>query len=694
MCKNLELVDDFADDCAMGDVIYGITRSGHRRLGIDIEKIMSVDNGSLRIAPLIKTGFGRAAISYGPFSKKNGFAFAVSILNGHNTSQAEQLPDTFRERIDYWIRGSENDPKLQRLFCWLRSGRVKRTLRQFRWWKHNAKGSNPVPLLNENLAVGLFSDEYVPDPRLEGHSFIMHALGAENGELWIGQNGCRNRVLRGVQNLPLYLVGVLREGGIVYYISSIDGVPGVANYPEFQPVAVEYGPLPPTLYLGIHQGVLGQIGFRLDTRINEVRVGHLCGYESWFGGAHAADILSGKRIFELSQAETGGEWQIFEMNTQHIVPGANEPKKEKIAIIDPGAPSGLIHAEIQIDKDSFTESELVWRFIDENNYWLLKITSRTCEIVLVSEGIRRILAKKEYVKHFSGGIHRLQVLDTGNEIMAYCDGEPLTDSWVRETRFEAATGIGIILRETNKGDFGTVRRFEAHPRCCRFPECLNMGSPWLPKGNGFFIADDFDGPKGDLQGRKVSIGEQHWARAIGSGVIELTGDGRARIRGSVEEPSPGRTAYCIDWVNPEFADLEVTITPPGSRKGEGERGMAGFILYQDNDNYVTINIWRTDYYDGSSISTFFKYDGFEDLYDAIWTNVGDRVFYGKPSRLRLVCDGEQYLVFVNDEPVLYRAFRDVYPDFRRLVIRKVGLLANWEFGTDTGSRFEQFKART
>jgi hypothetical protein len=59
--------------------------------------------------------------------------------------------------------------------------------------------------------------------------------------------------------------------------------------------------------------------------------------------------------------------------------------------------------------------------------------------------------------------------------------------------------------------------------------------------------------------------------------------------------------------------------------------------------------------------------------------------------LRLCCDGDQYIVCINDETVLYRAFRDVYPDLGRLEIRKVGIIANWEFGTDTGSRFEDFR---
>ena len=108
---------------------------------------------------------------------------------------------------------------------------------------------------------------------------------------------------------------------------------------------------------------------------------------------------------------------------------------------------------------------------------------------------------------------------------------------------------------------------------------------------------------------------------------------------------------------------------------------------------MTLNVYRSDYYPGGSVSTFFKFGGFEDVYDAIWSNVAGRVNYGKPLRLRLCCDGHRYLVFINDEAVLYRAFRDVYPDVDRLLIRKVGLVANWEFGNDTGSKFEQFKLR-
>ena len=47
-------------------------------------------------------------------------------------------------------------------------------------------------------------------------------------------------------------------------------------------------------------------------------------------------------------------------------------------------------------------------------------------------------------------------------------------------------------------------------------------------------------------------------------------------------------------------------------------------------------------------------------------------------------------MLINDEPVFYRAYRNVYPDLPPFRIRKVGIIANWEFGNDTGSRFERF----
>ena len=149
----------------------------------------------------------------------------------------------------------------------------------------------------------------------------------------------------------------------------------------------------------------------------------------------------------------------------------------------------------------------------------------------------------------------------------------------------------------------------------------------------------------------------------------------------------------IGWDNPDFADVQVNITPAGTARGQNEHGLCGLILWQDENNYITINIWRGDSYGGASISCFFHIDGFEDLYDAIWSNVGNRVTHGVPVDMRISFDGMRYMVFLNEEPVLYRALTDVYPDCRPFTINRVGLLANWEWGNDTGSIFRNFVGR-
>ena len=52
-----------------------------------------------------------------------------------------------------------------------------------------------------------------------------------------------------------------------------------------------------------------------------------------------------------------------------------------------------------------------------------------------------------------------------------------------------------------------------------------------------------------------------------------------------------------------------------------------------------------------------------------------------------------YLAYVNGEPVLYRALRDVYPEMAPLKINRIGFGVNWEFGDDTGTQFSRFVAK-
>src|SRR5690606_29881616 len=145
-------------------------------------------------------------------------------------------------------------------------------------------------------------------------------------------------------------------------------------------------------------------------------------------------------------------------------------------------------------------------------------------------------------------------------------------------------------------------------------------------------------------------------------------------------PCAGRTFYTLDWHDTEVADLEVTITPPGTSRGESEDGLTGLVLWQDDDNYVVVDIRLRDAYPGASISCFFNVRGWEDVYDAVWSNVGAKVQHGVPFRFRVAFDGMNYTVMVDDVAVLYRKLTDIYPDCAPMLIRQVGLMANWEWG--------------
>jgi hypothetical protein len=661
-------------------VIGSKSDDGHERLGVDVEAVISIDNDALRIAPLIEAGFHRACLAYGPFRSKPGLAFAVYILNGHNTSQAESIPETLRRRWNIWLRGPHNAGRLSRAIRWVLGGRWQRTLRLFRWWKRTAINRPPVPPLNENLAVGWYPEPAVQDPRTAGSGFIMHALGPENGELWAGCPDHRTRALRGVQNVPLYLVEVIRGSGVVYYVSSVGGAVGPTPYPWMRPIALESTNPPEELYVGIQQSVLGQIGWRIDTRVHGVRAAILEGFDSWFGGAHAADSLDVVPI-EGAQTECGGEWRILTIEAQ----------QGYLAVLDPGEPSGLIHAVVPASQTSTQTAGLTWRCVDAANHWNFELRGVECVLSGRFDGEQEVV-RSWTVPPATGLDRRLQVLDDGYRMRFFVDGEPLSDASVEDDRLNHGTGVGVLTQYEN-GDH-RLCRFEAHPLRVRLPDVFDMGAPWDRAGTQEIATDDFAGEPADLEGRRTSTGDLTWRRIMGQGTIELDGEGSARVRGSVDAPCPDRTMYCLDWPHEDFVDIEVTITPPGTAAGEKQRGTSGLVLYQDPQHFMILNMWRSDFYAGGSLSTFFRFGRFEDIYDAVWTNVGQRIDYGKATRLRLRCDGDQYLASLDDETVLFRAFRDVYPEVASLRIRKVGLVANWEFGTDTGSRFERVRLRT
>ena len=72
------------------------------------------------------------------------------------------------------------------------------------------------------------------------------------------------------------------------------------------------------------------------------------------------------------------------------------------------------------------------------------------------------------------------------------------------------------------------------------------------------------------------------------------------------------------------------------------------------------------------------------------SGIGKAIAFGQPYTLRVVFDGNNYTVQVNEQTVLYRALTDVYPWANALSINRLGIVANWEWGNDTGSGFSNF----
>lgn len=684
------ITDDFSDDRRPGEVIGTLSSGKDIRRGIDKEGIISIDNRALRLQFLINPGWAREGIAYGPYRRTNGLAMAIRLLNGHNASQSGYIQQTIPRRILRWLYGGGTEGPLKRITSLLIQNRRSFVVPKIKYWFRHAEKIDELSNLNENLAVGWFRNAIPVNPLLEGNSLVIHSIGPENGELWARIGNTMASVFRGLQNIEVYYFIILRMHGAAYYIASVSGAYGLTGYPNMKPVAVDAINRDGAIYAGVYQCVLGQIGFRVDTRVYGVQIETVSRLSAWYGTAHAADMLIGNKLLNNSVAEIGGHWLMGIGDYALTANGATPLSAECMATLTPEKPSGLVHFNVNISHLTSVIS-IIWRFKDINNYWILSIESNRCILKVIEEGVWQVIAILDKSILIANQTNYIQLLDDGKMFDLYVNGKSVFDGWQSDQRLADETGVG----------FGSVngiheiyfKAFEAHPREIPIPQELDLGKPWLVRGQRIVLSDDFTGDVQDLAGKNTSMGYAIWRKEMGRGKIELTGNGHARVNATKINPNPGRTVYTVAWNKLEFADLQLTITPPGTARGQGEEGRSGLIFWQDKNNYLIINNWLSNGYGGASVSSFFCWSGFEDIYDAIWTNVGNRISWGVPHLLRVAFDGMNYMVFINDEPVLYRALTDIYPKCKALKIKRIGIVANWEWGNDTGSILRDFIAR-
>ncbi|MDQ4089231.1 MAG: nucleotide-binding protein [Actinomycetota bacterium] len=651
------LDDTFADDRPAGRVVGTRTASGAVRHGIDVEGLIAIDNGALRLRPLAQPGWGREGVAYGPFRRTPGLALSAHVLNGHNASQTYYTKERFRERARQWAADA------------LR-GRFRR------------------PHHYENLAVGFFPSPAPTDPTRQGDGFVMHAATADNGELWAGVSGAPMRLARGVQNLEILFVVILRARGAAYYVASLDGALGLGGYPDMRPVAIDTTADDTDVYAGVHQRILGEVGYRVDTRVYGVRAEEVPACAAWYGTAHVADRLDGSGPLCGSPAEVGGSWSAQWGDLTRTADGACAGSAGGRSLVDVSETTGLVHAMLHTGRRP-APAGLCWRSdVDSGSTWTFAVGPAGATLTFDTEGRAELVRSSNRWKVKPRGTHAVQVLDDGRSFGVYLDGRLVFDDWIVDSRNGAATGAGIAL---TGGSDDRVRDFEVHARRVRIPPQLDLGPPWSPQESREVFVERFETPADDLHGAPVAGSDKRWERTVGEGVIVPTGT-CARVRATREQPNPGRTIYTVPWDSPDLADISLEMSPPGTRSKEGHAGRGGLTFWQDEDNYLVVNVFIDDTFDGASISSFYHLGGKEDMYDAVWTLVRG-VRWGERCALRVAFDGRQFLASMNGEPSLYRALTDVYPDAVPLEIRRVGMIVNWEWGDDTGTTFWRMDAR-
>jgi len=684
--------DEFGEDRQPGEAIGSLSPGGDRRGGADVESRISVDHGGLRIAQLTDPGWGRAALAYGPYHPRPGLAAAVHITNGHNSSEnTDRWPGIGRWGIQ-WIRGTQSDAPLNRLGRRRAHPSRVSLADQVRAVRHH----HAIPdghTFDENLAVGWFSEETPDDPARDGHGFVMRALGPENGRLEVRHGDRLAALVRGVQNIPMHYVVVLRERGSILYVASLEGARGMPASPTFRPIAIDETPHAAECWAGVHQSVLGQVGWVVDTRVHDVRVVDIEPTPAWFTSALAADRQLGQPL-SGAEADVGGSWV---------------KTADGSTILTPPQSVGLLHATFGPEPGPRV---VTWRHDGERTGWFFTIdgTETKAEIRHDGKTVRTITAA---ANPGTGWARTVQILDDGFTVRITVDGLTAIHLTDADAVLPPADG-GSPLASNGFGltwDSVVAQSIEGHPQAVSLPAELVGAESWQHAGQTVIVDDDFavsESERGqDLATRSVGNGDR-WERTVGPLPYRLDGDGAlvdadavpwstpGRLQdklASIARPAGRRTAYTLPWSHPEYADIATRIVPPGQNQGEGQEGRGGLLLWQDPDNLLILNTWLEDTYGGASVSSFFRINGFEELYDAVWTNVGERIRWGREYELRMASDGDHYLVHLDGEPVLHRRLTDVYPAISPLKINRVGIITNWEFGDDTGSRFRRFTAR-
>ena len=354
-----------------------------------------------------------------------------------------------------------------------------------------------TPEFNENLAIGWFTSEAPGDPLNDGCGLIIHAALGDNGELWLRLgNGCL-RAFRRLKNIRIYYGVVLQERGAIYYAAAASGAHGLAAFPNMRPIAVDPFNRDKVLYAGVHQCALGQIGFRVDTRVHGIHIEQL----TEFAGQGTAQVFD-DLIGDGPLMTAGGAWRIVCGAVYCTADGAKSGASRSSAFVDASVPSGLVHALIENTGDVGSVG-LIWRFKDSANHWRLELSERGTSLVKLENGVPTTIAMDAKRRLGRGPARSVQITDFLGRIGCYLDAELLFDAWIEDGFGETEGGVGLWF---DGNGCPTIRDFQAHPREVSMPSAVRFDPPWCRRGKSLVIADRFVGSPGMLAGQSPEHG--------------------------------------------------------------------------------------------------------------------------------------------------------------------------------------------
>ena len=662
-----------------GDLGSHASPATGRRIGIDAEKLISLNEGFLRIENPIHPGWGRHAVALGPVDSRPGTWIAATILNGHNSSQGGLLEETLRQRFKRWLKGADVEPWQLRVLKWTWRGDKRETLWLFRKWVQMHRDAARVDFvqMEENLAFGWMQKRTGGNPS-EGACFVMRAAEADNGELCIGAAGMIAPAIGRVTNIPIVYFSAIRGDEVAFFVgTTFPNVPALPTLPMVRQVSVVPAVQAGGKYACIQQAALGQVGFVSASHVYGLRAGISEALATPGGTALFADPLRGAGALNVDAnsrySQVRGDLRRSDGGL--ITAGSGE------AALNLPTPAGFLR--ILVDRTGDGEAELRWRCNALGDCWSVRVGDQ----LLLGQRRAGQWTETARCERLESSFD-VQILDDGLRMRVIINGNDAFGEWESVTDSDQ-TGVQLAL----SGIGVTVRDLEVQPREIRLPEEAVIRAPATANAKFPRVVDSFTRGHGPLHGRLCETASAgSWKRTTGKGEFVVEESCGARVVASPQQPICGRTSYTLPWSSRGAAALEALITPPGEQRGLGANGRAGVVFWQDDDNYLIVSTWLDDGYGGASISAFFRIRGTEEIYNAVWTNVGDRVSWGRDYRLAVTFDGNRFVASVDGEPVLVRALTDVKPSWPHLRVNRVGITANWEWGLDAGSVFREFRA--